>query len=188
MYRLSGETVNMLRAVHTLIFVAAVIPTASGATDDTLKVKAEQPRIVADGTADILGRLKLVFDARFTNLGDAPVEIPDRVSVVGVAGIFENGVEAQQSDGSWRTLYNGGDVMWIGNTVFPVCKSLNPKETLVVKGVWGPLVDSETNLRGLSPRATIRLYLVLACKQRDGKVTSKTVRTAPFVLSIPPLP
>ncbi len=175
------------RAVCGIFFVAAVIPTL-GATDDTLKVKAEQPRVVADEAADILGRLKLVFDARFTNLGDAPVEIPDRISIRGVAGIFENGVEAQQSDGSWRTVYSGGDVMWIGDTVFPICQSLNPKETLVVKGVWGPLVDSESNLLSLSPRATIRLYLVLPCKQRDGKVTSKTVRTDPFVLSIPPTP
>jgi hypothetical protein len=123
---------HMLRAVRTLIFVAAVIPTASEATDDTLKVKAEQPRVVADETADILGRLKLVFDARFTNLGDAPVEIPDRISIRGVAGISENGVDSQQSDGSWRTVNNGGDVMWIGDIVFPLCKSLNPKETLVV--------------------------------------------------------
>jgi hypothetical protein len=179
---------HMLRAVRTLIFVAAVIPTASEATDDTLKAKAEQPRVVADETADILGRLKLVFDARFTNLGDAPVEIPDRISIRGVAGISENGVDSQQSDGSWRTVNNGGDVMWIGDIVFPLCKSLNPKETLVVKGVWGPLVDSESNLLSLSPRPTIRLYLVLPCKQRDGKVTSKTVRTDPFVVSIPPLP
>jgi hypothetical protein len=180
--------IDRLRVVRSLFFVAAVIPTF-GATDDALKVEVEQPRLAADKAQySIVARLKLVLDAQFTNLADAPIEIPDRVSVVGVAGIFENGVESQQSDGSWRTVYSGGDVMWIGDTVFPICKSLNPKETLVVKGVWGPLVDSESNLRGLSPRATIRLYLVLPCKQRDGKVTSKTLRTDPFVLSIPPLP
>jgi hypothetical protein len=176
-------------AVCSLFFVAALIPTASGATDDPIKVEAEQPRVVANEAANsILGRLKLVFDARFTNLGDAPVEIPDRLSIKGVAGISENGVDSQQSDGSWRTVNGGGDLMWIGHIVFPLCKVLSPKETLVVKGVWGPLVDSESNRRSLSPRATIRAYLVLPCKQRDGKVVSKIVKTDPFVLSIPPLP
>src|SRR5690348_10108832 len=147
---------RMLRAVRTLIFVAAVIPTASGATDDSLKVEAEEPRVEANEAANsILGRLKLVFDARFTNLGDAPVEVPDRISIKGVAGMSQNGVDSQQSDGTWRKVYGGGDLMWIGDTVFPVCKVLSPKETLVVKGAWGPLVDSESNLRSLSPRATM---------------------------------
>lgn len=182
--------IDRVRAVRTLFFVASVIPTLSGATDDALKVEVERPRIVEDKAQhSILARLNLLFDARLTNLGDAPVEIPDRADLaVRMVGIFENGVESQQSDGSWRAVNNGGDVMWIGDTVFPMCKSLNPKESLVVKGVSGPLADSESNLRGLSPRATIRLYLVLPCKQRDGKVTSKTVRTDPFVLSIPPMP
>lgn len=176
-------------AARTLFFAAALIPTVSGAVDDTLKIEAEQPRVVANRAEySILGRLKLVFDARFTNLGDAPVEIPDRISMKGVAGMSENGVDSQQNDGSWRTVYGGGDVMWIGDIVFPSCKVLSPKETFVVKGVWGPLVDSESNLRSLSPRATIRVYLVLPCKQRDGKVVSKIVKTDPFVLSIPSLP
>ena len=176
-------------AVRALILVVPVIPTASGATDAPVKVEAEQPRVVAnEAEHSILGRLKLVFDARFTNLGDAPVEIPDRISMKGVAGMFENGVDSRQSDGSWRTVNGGGDLMWIGEIVFPLCKVLGPKETLVVKGVWGPLVDSESNLRSLSPRATIRAYVVLPCKQRDGKVVSKIVKTDPFVLSIPPQP
>ncbi len=79
--------------------------------------------------------------------------------------------------------------MWKGDTVFPACRSLNPKETLDVKGVSGPFVVFKSNLDGLSgTRATIRLYLLLPCKQRDGKVTVKIVTTDPFVLSIPPLP
>lgn len=181
--------IDRMRAVFTLYFVAAMIPTLSAATDDALKVTVEEPRLVVDKAQySILAGVKLVFDARFTNLADTPVEIPDRATAGGVAGIFENGVKSQQSDGSWRTVNNGGDLMWRGDTIFPPCKSLGPKETLVVKGVSGPLVDSKSNLRGLSPTATVRLYLVLPCKQRDGKVTSKTVPTDPFVLSIPPLP
>ena len=84
-------------------------------------------------------------------------------------------------------MNNGGDLIWKGGTVFPTCKSLNPKETLVVKGVSGPLVDSKSELGGLGPKATIRLYLILPCKRRDGMML-KTVQTDPFVLSIPPLP
>jgi hypothetical protein len=177
------------RAACSLFVTAALISSASAATDDAIQVEVERPRLAADKAQySILARLKLVFDARFTNLADAPIEIPDRAAAGAVVGISENGVESQQSDGCWRTVNHGGDVMWIGDTVFPNCKSLNPKETLAVKGVAGPLVDSESNLRGLSPRATIRLYLVLPCKQRDGKLVLKTVRTDPFVLSIPPLP
>jgi hypothetical protein len=136
-----------------------------------------------------MGGLNLVFDARLTNQGDAPVEIPDRAETGGVAGIFQNGVESQQSDESWRTVEHGGDLLWKGDTVFPRCKSLNPKETLDVKGVSGPFVVFKSNLDGLSgTRATIRLYLVLPCKQRDGKLVLQTVKTNPFVLSVPPLP
>ena len=61
-----------------------------------------------------------VFDARLTNQGDAPVEIPDRAETGGVAGIFQNGVESQQSDESWRTVEHGGDLLWKGDTVFPL--------------------------------------------------------------------
>lgn len=176
-------------AGYGLFAIAALIPCLSGATPDGLKIEVERPRLVVDKAQySILARLKLVFDAQFTNLANAPVEIPDRVSVVGVAGIFENGVESRQSDANWRIAYSGGDVMWIGEIAFPRCKSLDPKETLVVKGAWGPLVDSESNLDRLGTRATIRLYLVLPCKRRDAKVVSEIARTNAFVLSIPPLP
>jgi hypothetical protein len=177
-------------AACALFFIAALISTLSAATDDGVKVEVERPRLVADkAQGPILAGLNLVFDARFTNQGDAPIEIPDRAWTGGVAGISMHGVESQQSDESWRTVEGGGDLMWKGDTVFPGCKLLNPKETLDVKGVSGPFVVFKSNLYGLSgTRATIRLYLALPCKQRDGKVMLKTVKTDPFVLSIPPLP
>ena len=181
--------IDRVRTACTLLFVAAVTLTLSGATDDALKVEVERPRLVADKAEyPILAGINLVFDARFTNEADTPVEIPDRAdSAGGVVGIFENGVKSQQSDGSWRTEFSGGDLLWKGSTVFPDCKLLGPKETLNVKGVSGPLADSKSNLLRLGTKATIRLSLVLPCKQRDGNVVAKTVQTVPFVLSIPPL-
>ena len=178
-------------AVCSLFFMAAPIPSVSGAPDDAVRVEVEQPQLVVDNSpsqSPYLTGYKLAFDARFTNQGNALVEIPGSAATGGVAGISQNGVESQQSDGSWRTVENGGDLMWKGDTIFPMCKSLSPKAILAVKGLSGPFVVFKSNLRGLGPTATIRLYLVLPCKQQDGKVISKTVRTAPFVLSIPPLP
>lgn len=172
------------------LFVAvALISSASAATYDGLRVEVERPRLVADKAQNpILAGLNLVFDTRFTNQGDVPVEIPDHVWAEDVAGISIHGVDSQQSDGSWRSVERGGDLMWKGDTVFPRCKLLNPKETLDVKGVSGPFVVFKSNLDGLSgTRATIRLRLLLPCKQRDGNLAVKTVRTDPFVLSIPPL-
>ena len=133
----------------------------SAATNDGVRVEVEQPRLVPDTVLDPNARLNLVFDARFTNREEAPVELPDRVWVGDVAGISRNGLDSQQSDGSWRTVEGGGDLMWKADTVFPRCKLLNPKETSEVKGVSG---------------------------QRGGKKVLKTVQTNPFVLSIPPLP
>jgi hypothetical protein len=131
-----------------------------------------------------------LFDARFTNQSKTPVDIPDLdASRGGVVGIELHGVESQQNDGSWRVVVPGGMLGWKIDTVFADCKSLGPNETAEVKRVSRPFVVFKSNLKGLEgPRATLRLYLVLPCKQRDGKVISKTVRTDPFVLSIPPLP
>jgi hypothetical protein len=178
-------------SVCSLFVAAAVIFSLSAATDDSVKVEVEQPRLGSYKVQSptINAGLKLTFDARFTNQGDAPVEVPDRVWAGNVAGISTHGVESQQSDGSWRTVEGGGDLIWKGDTVFPRCKLLNPKETLDVKGVSGPFVVFKSNLDRLSgTTATIRLYLLLPCTQRNGKQVLKTVKTNPFVLSIPPLP
>jgi hypothetical protein len=176
-------------AACSLFLTQVLISSASAATDDGLRVEVEQPRLVPDTALDPNARLNLVFDARFTNRGDAPVEVPDRVWVGDVAGISTHGLDSQQSDGSWRTVEGGGDLMWKPDTVFPRCKLLNTKETFEVKGVSGPFVVFKSNLKGLAgTTATLRLHLLLPCKQRDGKPVLKTARTEPFVLSIPPQP
>jgi hypothetical protein len=173
----------------SLFFVSTLISSVSGATDDAVRVEVERPRLFPDTVLDPSARLNLAFDARFTNQGDASVEVPDRVWDGDVAGISRNGLDSQQSDGSWRTVEGGGDLMWKGNTVFPRCKLLNPKETFEVKGVSGPFVVFTSNLAGLwGTTATFRLHLLLPCTQRNGKQVLKTVKTDPFVLSIPPLP
>jgi len=179
----------MGRVVGSLCFLAVLVSTVSAATDDAIRVEVERPRLFPDTVLDPSARLNLAFDARFTNQGDAPLEIPDRAATARVPGISKHGVEAQQSDGSWRTVEGGGDLMWKGDTVFPRCKLLNPKESLEAKGVSGPFVVFKSNLGGLwGTTATIRLHLLLTCKQRDGKLMSKIVKTNPFVLAIPPLP
>lgn len=178
-------------AVCSLFFIAALIPNLSGATDDAVQVEVERPRLSSQKVQSptVNPGLKLTFDARFTNQGDAPIEVPDRVWAGDVAGIFMHGMDSQQSDGNWRTVEGGGDLMWKGDTIFPRCKLLNPKETFEVKGVSGPFVVFKSNLEGLwGTTATIRLHLLLPCTQRDGKQVLKTVKTNPFVLSIPPLP
>jgi hypothetical protein len=179
----------MGRVVECLCFVAALISTLSGTTNESVKVEVEQPRLDSYKVQSptINAGLKLTFDARFTNQGDAPVEVPDRVWAGDVAGISTHGVESQQSDGSWRTVEGGGDLMWKGDTVFPRCKLLNPNETLEVKGISEPFVAFKSHLDGLwGTTATLRLSLLLPCTHRDGKQLLKVVKTNPFVLSIPP--
>lgn len=176
-------------AVCTLSFVAALIPTLSAATDDAVRVEVERPQLVVDDTitqSPNLAGFKLSFDARFTNLSKTPVDIPDLDELRGgVVGITLNGVESQQSDGSWRFVVPGGTLLWKGDTVFADCKSLRPNETAEMKGVSDQLAIYKSNLGGLGPKATLRLTLVLSCKQQDAL---KTVKTNPFVLSIPSLP
>jgi hypothetical protein len=169
--------------------MAALTSTLSGGTDDAVQVEVERPRLVVDkAQSPLLTGFRLAFGARFTNQGDAPIEIPERAEAERVAGISQSGVESLQSDGMWRTVESGGDVLWKGDTVFPRCKSLNPKDSLDVKGISGPFVVFKSNLGWLGTTATIRLYLVLTCKRRDGNLLLKTVPTSPFVLSIPLLP
>ena len=176
-------------AACSLFFVSAVISSVSAATDDAVRVEVERPRLFPDTFLDPSARLNLAFDLRFTNQGDAPVEVPDRVWDGGVAGISRHGLDSQQSDGSWRTVEGGGDLMWKADTVLPRCKVLNPKETFEVKGLSGPFVVFKSNLEGLwGTTATMRLHLLFLCTQRNGKQVVKTVKTNPFVLSIPPVP
>jgi hypothetical protein len=172
------------------LFILASTSTSFGAADDALKVDVERPRLVSYQVQSptINAGLELTFDARFTNHGDAPVEIPDGASAGRVAGITQHGLESRLSDGSWRLVEDGGNLMWRGDTIFPMCKSLRPKETLDVRGLSGVFVVFKSNLVGLGTSPTIRLHLVLPCKQRDGKLALNTVKTDPFVLSIPPLP
>jgi hypothetical protein len=180
------------RAVGSFCFVAALISTLSGATDDAVQVEVERPHLVLDNSvtqSPYLASFKLAFDARFANQSKTPVDIPDLDGLRGGAvGIGWNGLESQQGDGSWRTVVPGGTLLWKGDTVFADCKSLGPKEIAEAKGVSGPLAVYKSNLGGLGPKATVRLYLELSCKQRDGNLVIKTVKTSPFVLSIPALP
>lgn len=175
-------------AVRMLSLIAALISTLSAATDESVRVEVERPQLVVDNTftqSPNLVPFKLFFDARFTNQSKTPVDIPDLDELRGgVVGITWNGVESQQSDGSWRFLVPGGMLLWKGDTVFADCKSLGPKETAELKGASHRLTVDKSNLVGLGPKATLRLTFVLSCKHRD----LRTVQTSPFVLSIPPLP
>lgn len=177
--------------IGSLCFVAVLTSNLSGAPDEAIKIEVEQPQLsfYEVQSPTINASLKLTIDARFTNEGNSPVEIPDHVGALHVAGISMHGVESQNADGSWRIVEGGGDIMWIGDIVFPKCKLLNPKETLEVKGISGPFVVFKSHLEGLSgTKATVRLYLFLPCTQRDGKLGSKILKTIPFVLSVPSLP
>lgn len=174
----------------TLLFVAA---TLSAATDDAVLVEVERPQLVVDNTitqSPNLAGFKLSFDARLTNQSKTQVDIPDLDELRdAVVGIELHGAESQQSDGTWRVVVPGGILAWKIDTVFSHCKSLGPDETAELKEFSRPLVVFRSNLNGLAgTRATIRVYLELTCRQREGKVVLKTVKTNPFVLSIPPMP
>jgi hypothetical protein len=176
-------------AICSLFFITALISPVSAATDDAVQVEVERPQFVVDNNitrSPTLAGFKLSFDARFTNQSKTPVDIPDLEELRdGVVGIMLHGVESQQSDGSWRLVVLGGMLAWKIDTVFADCKSLGPNETVEVKGFSRRLAVYRGNLAGLGPKATLRLTFVLSCKQRD---MLRTVKTDPFVLSIPPLP
>jgi hypothetical protein len=180
------------RVVRSLYILAALISTVSGAADEAVQVELGRPQLVLDASltrSPYLVGFKLSFDARFANQSKTPVDIPDLDQLRGaVAGIGLNGLESQQSDGSWRFIVPGGMLAWKGDTVFADCRSLGPNETAEVKGASHPLAVYKSNLGGLGPKATLRLTLILSCKRRDGEVALKYVLTNPFVLSIPPLP
>ena len=181
-----------MRRVGVLCFVVALISTLLGATDDAVQVEVERPQLVVDGSltqSPNLAGFKLSFDARFANESTTPVDIPDFDKLPGGAvGITLNGVESQQSDGSWRFVVPSGNLLWKGDTVFADCKSLGPNKAAEVKGDRHVLTVYKSTLARLGPRATVRFYIELSCKQRDGNVVLKAVKTGPFVLAIPPLP
>lgn len=173
-----------------LCFVTGLACSAPAALDDAIQAEVERPELVSDAARDpYLAGFKITFDARFTNRSENPVDIPDRDrGPDGASWITVISVESQQQDGSWRFVVNPGVLMWKSDTKFVPCKSLRPKETAEVENVSNRFVIFRGPLAGLGPKPTVRFNLVLACRQQDGTLHSKSVDTDPFVLSIPSRP
>lgn len=179
-------------AVCNLLCIAALIPSLSGATDHAVGIEVKRPQLVLDNSvtpSPYLASFRLLSDIQFTNQSKASVEIPDFDKLGGgVVAITFDGVEAQQSDGSWKFVVLPPNLVWKVDTVFADCKSLGPGETAEIKGYSHGLTIFKSNLGGLGSKATVRLTIELSCKQRDGNIVFKPVATSPFVLSMPPLP
>lgn len=179
-------------AVCNLLFIAALIPSLMGATDDAVRVEVARPQLVLNNSvapSPYLMFFMLLSDIQFTNQSKASIEIPDLGKLrSGMVGITFDGVEAQQSDGTWRFVVLPANLLWKTDTLFADCRSLEPGETAEIKGYSHGLSVFKSNLSGLGSRATVRLTIELSCKQRDGNIVLRPVATSPFVLSIPPLP
>ena len=97
--------IDRVRAVRTLFFVASVIPTLSGATDDALKVEVELDNVGRRTRPSTLSSHASIYCLTHDSPTWGTRQSKYRICAdlaVRMVGIFENGVESQQSDGSWR--------------------------------------------------------------------------------------
>lgn len=148
---------------------------------EVLRAKAT---IYAVGDPDVLG-IKLEFAIRVTNVSTKAIELPkgrsrdrhrDQVSILGV--------EARRPDGSWAYVFRGS---WYdaGNLDYSSCQVLHPGRSLEIHNLAGGFALPVTQLNSMGQVPTVRLYLMLFCRQADGHAASKVARTEELELLLP---
>jgi len=179
----------MLQSWPPLIFSLAIALLGApllAASDQTIRVEVGRVAAVPfdSGTPELLA-FKLTYDAQFTNQSEVPVYIPDpNKGPDGAFRIAFYSLRFQQADGAWRYVVDPGMLAWKGDTQFAPCRSLGPKETLEIKNLQDPFSIREKQLTAMGSKPTVRIALVLVCRQQDGVLVSTTLETDPFVLSM----
>jgi hypothetical protein len=97
------------------------------------------------------------------------------------------GLQSKQPDGTWTYLVRSS---WYdtGTMKYETCTSLSSEGTAEIGNVASGLLLLKKQLAGLGGEPTVRLNLMIFCRQLDGKVLTTSVTTDAFGLRLPTQP
>lgn len=176
------ETVTIFGRIFTLVISCRAL----GWSADP-PILAEIPRALVSpyrtDDQDLSG-FKLNLDIRVTNRTERPVDLPKSRREGGrTTRVVVMGVQAKQPDGSWSYIVQSS---WYGSATdkFESCAVLKPGGVAEYKNVKSGLLLLKTQVAKLGHEPTMRFDLMTFCRQPDGSVLTKNVRTHEFKLRL----
>jgi hypothetical protein len=167
--------------------IGGVFPALS--SDQTIRAEVQHARATPYSTGDPeVAGYQLKLDLRLTNRSAKLVSLPHPKTLGGeTEWISVLGMESKKPDGTWTYLFHSS---WYGarTTKYEPCTSLSPGRTTEIENVASGFVLLKTQLAGLGGEPTVRLNVMMFCRQPDGKVPTTSVTTNEFVLRLPAQP
>jgi hypothetical protein len=180
----------LTRAVSRLSLAAAlasVLPALG--SDQTIRAEVQHALATPYSTDDLeIAAFKLKFDVRLTNRSAKLVSLPDPKTGDGeTMRIAVLGVQSKQPDGRWTYLVQSS---WYdtGTLKYESCTSLSSEGIAEIGNVASGLTLMKKQLAGLGGQSTLRLNVMIFCRQPDGKVLATSVATDAFDLRLPAQP
>ena len=128
---------------------------------------------------------KIRFDLEVKNQSDKLISVPARSGDSdNVVTGFVLAVQRQMEDGSWKYLsqapYYGSS-----ETKYADCSSLRPGQTTEINSLIHVLPLAQMRARELGSEPTLRVDVMIFCKESDGTIVNVTTRSAPFSSRLP---
>jgi len=182
------QTTTVLKRLALSAALVGVLPTATGA-DEVLRAEVQHALATPDSSEDPdVAIYKLQFDLRLTNRSAKPINIPRLETHGNDTTRFEVlDVQSKRPGEDWTNVIQSS---WygLGTEKYDPCTLLSPAATAEIEGVASGLILLTKQLTSLGSEPTIRLHLMIFCRQPDGKVITTAVPTEAFSLRLPAHP
>lgn len=169
------------------MMLAALSGVGRGSSSDQ-PIRAEIQHVLAipDRADDPdVAAFKLEIDVRLTNRSGGPVSLPKSESGDAAATrIAVLGVQTKQRDGRWAHLVQSS---WYdaGTLKYESCRTLPPGGVAEFANLPSGLMLLKSQLAGLGNEPTVRIDLLIFCRQPDGKVVTTRALSDGFELRLP---
>jgi hypothetical protein len=172
-----------------LLVLLVVIGSPATAAEETIRVDVERvlAKPVRSQNPDV-AKYGLQFDLRLTNGSQKSVNVPALDTADGeTTRIFLLDVQSKLPDGPWTNVIQSS---WygLGTEKYDLCKPLVPAATTEIGGLTSQLLLLKKQLASLGGASTVRFYVMMFCRQSDGKVVTTTLPTEGFSLRLPTPP
>lgn len=168
------------------VFVAMFGGTSSLGSDQVVRADARRALAAPYRVDDPdVAAFRLSFDLLLTNRSDKDIDLPTsdlgnseatRLTVLGVQSKQPGGAWTYLSQSSW---YDTGGIRYLP------CRPLPPGETRQIGNAVSGLLVLRNQLAKLGGEPTVRLNLLLFCRQPDGRVSTTSATTEAFGLRLP---
>jgi hypothetical protein len=170
-------------ATASRLILAVAFAAGTRAVGEDSSVRAEVRQVALTRGAprgDLLAALELSFDLHISNGTRRPLRIPEtRARSAGSERAAVLGVDSKLPDLSWVNLLR---TTWVGNgnERYEACVLLPPGSEGDVSGIRSGFLLLKEQLRSLGDEPTLRLQIMLSCKQPGGRVLTEGVTTEEF--------